>query len=310
MCCVCMANDPSAKIMPRGHTVACRDCTKKLMKLRDPCPFCRRQIQGYELGKWTSSTGAAGLWPALLKNLSELASGEGFNDYFRDLFNGNEASWRRWKEVFDVLGIAKGGGGSIETQVLGITNSEDLVKLRALAKLCSKEYFADPSLLVVAWRRIMEVLDVEEEVGGEKGEKEERSARALGILDACKALGYACNSVGDFEDARRYSKRAKDGYEEQLGREIEKALEGTYFLILSSNMTRDDYIEKLKALVKRMEKSLGEENVVTLDTLNQLGINLHKNGEVEEAKEVLERSLAGRMKVLGVDLKDNVNDGG
>jgi len=164
MCYVCMANELNAKIRPRGHTVACRDCTKKLMKLRDPCPFCRRPIQGYELGKWTSSTGAAGLWPASLKNLSELASGEGFSDYFRDLFNGNEASWRRWKEVFDVLGIAKGGGGSIETQVLRITNSEDLVKLRALAELCSQEYFYDRSLSVAVWRRIMEVLEIAKKV--------------------------------------------------------------------------------------------------------------------------------------------------
>ena len=39
-----------------------------------------------------------------------------------------------------------------------ITRSEDLVKLRALAKLCSQEFFNDKSLRVVAWRRILEVL--------------------------------------------------------------------------------------------------------------------------------------------------------
>ncbi|GMH65535.1 hypothetical protein TL16_g04219 [Triparma laevis f. inornata] len=141
-CCVCMVSDPSAKLRPCGHTVTCGDCTEKMrMQGHQTCPFCRKAITGYELGKWSSTTGAAGLWPTSLKNLSELASGEGFNDYFHDKFNGNGASWRRCKEVFDVLGIAKGGGGSIETQVLRITKLEDLVKLRALAELCSKEFF-------------------------------------------------------------------------------------------------------------------------------------------------------------------------
>ena len=89
---VCMVNEPSAKIRPCGHSLT---CTEKLMKKGDPCPSCRKAITGHKLGKWGSSTGAAGLWPTSLKNLSELASSEGVNDYFRDLFNGNEASWRR-----------------------------------------------------------------------------------------------------------------------------------------------------------------------------------------------------------------------
>ncbi|GMH51436.1 hypothetical protein TL16_g01010 [Triparma laevis f. inornata] len=203
---VCMLNELSAKIRPCGHTVTCGGCMKALMERGDLCPFCRKGIEGYDLSKWSSVTGTAGLWPTLLKNLSELASGEGFNDYFRDSFNGNEAAWRRWKEIFDVLGIAKGGGGSIESQVLGITNSEDLVKLRALAELCSKEFFDDQSLLVVAWRRIMKVLETRKKVGEVKSEKEEGDAKDFEILDACAALGRASSLVGDFDDARRYFK--------------------------------------------------------------------------------------------------------
>ena len=99
------------------------------------------------------------MWLTSARKLRELARNDGFNEFFRKQFNGNKATYLRWKEVFDVLGIgAKGGGGSIETQVLGITSLEDLVKFRALAKLCNQEFFDDKSLLVVAWRRILEVL--------------------------------------------------------------------------------------------------------------------------------------------------------
>ena len=56
------------------------------------------------------------------------------------------------KEVFDVLELvgvgAEGGGESLEQQVLKISGAEDMEKPRALAKLCSKEFFDDPSLLV------------------------------------------------------------------------------------------------------------------------------------------------------------------
>ncbi|GMH60376.1 hypothetical protein TrLO_g3813 [Triparma laevis f. longispina] len=62
-----------------------------------------------------------------------------------------------------------------------------------------------------------------------------------------------------------------------------------------------ELIEELRDLVKRMERALGEENVVTLETLNSLGGQLRTNGQYEEAKEVHERCLAGRMKVLGED---------
>ncbi|GMH48595.1 hypothetical protein TL16_g00327 [Triparma laevis f. inornata] len=266
-CCVCMMNEPSAKIRPCGHTVTCRGCTEKLMKQGDPCPFCRKVVTGYELGKWSSSTGAAGLWPASLKNLSELASGEGFNDYFRDSFNGNEATWRRWKEVLDVLGIEGRKRESIETQVLRITNSKDLVKLRALVELCSKEFFDDQSLSVVTWRRIMEVLEAEKN-GGEVNSKqdEEQILRKLEILDTCFALGKAFNEVRDFEEARRYLKRAKVGYEEQLGRDSEKALDAS---LLAAIITSDDErIENFRDLLKRCERAFGEENVVTLATLS------------------------------------------
>jgi len=50
-----------------------------------------------------------------------------------------------------------------------------------------------------------------------------------------------------------------------------------------------------------MERALGEENLVTLEALNELGSVLFANGENEETIKVWERCLAGRMKVLGED---------
>ncbi|GMH80691.1 hypothetical protein TL16_g08655 [Triparma laevis f. inornata] len=132
------------------------------------------------------------------------------------------------------------------------------------------------------------------------------SQQRLEIFDACAALGDTCNWVDDFNDAIRYYKRAKEGYKEQLGRDSEEALDATRVLIMSTAMSVDERTEKLRDLLKRMERALGEENVVTLNTLDQLGIKLNKKGEDEEAKECMERSLAGRMKVLGEDHKDTL----
>ena len=141
------------------------------------------------------------------------------------------------------------------------------MKLRALAKLCIKEFFDYPSLSVVAERRILEVLElamppvVEKKVRGKKKQQQKKKIdpRKLEILDACRALGRACGFVGDVDDARRYFKRAKEGYEEQLGRDSEKALHATYSLISITCSTINEVIEKLGDLVKRMERALGRE---------------------------------------------------
>ncbi|GMH60419.1 hypothetical protein TL16_g03045 [Triparma laevis f. inornata] len=161
-CIICLDSVVNAKLRPCGHSAICRECTDELMKRAEPCPLCRKRISGRDIGKWQSSVGEHGLWPTSLKTLSELASGEGFNEYFRKQFNGNEEPYLRWKEVFDVLEIGNardvGPDLPLEQQLLTITKSEDLVKLRALAKLCSPDFFNDPSLWVAVDRRILEVL--------------------------------------------------------------------------------------------------------------------------------------------------------
>lgn len=149
------------QLRPCGHSVTCRVCTKKLIDRGEPCPFCRKPIEGYDVGKWQTTTGGYGLWPTSLKNLSQLACGDGFNAYFKDLFDGNKAPYLKWKSYFDQLGIkVVKGRESLEQQVLKITREagiEDLGKLKALTKLCSQECFDDPSLRVVAYRRALEV---------------------------------------------------------------------------------------------------------------------------------------------------------
>ena len=55
-----------------------------------------------------------------------------------------------------------------------------------------------------------------------------------------------------------------------------------------------------------MERALGEENAVTLETLSQLGNRLYGNGEHEEAIKGQGRCLAGRTTVLGEDHKSTL----
>jgi len=114
--------------------------------------------------------------------------------------------------------------------VLRVTRSEGLVKLRALAKLCSENFFQDPSLFVVAWRRIFEVLElamppvVERKYEDRRSRGNRRTTRgSWRFWTLMRSWGEACGWIGDGGDARRYLKRAKEGYEEQLGRDSEKA---------------------------------------------------------------------------------------
>ncbi|GMH64662.1 hypothetical protein TrLO_g9077 [Triparma laevis f. longispina] len=289
-CVICLVNVPDAQMCPCGHSAVYRECTHELMIRSQPCPICRKPISGFEVGVYSGSLGERGLWPTSARHFRELARNDGFyinihfsfiiviiNEYFQKQFNGNEAIFLRWKEVFDMLEIEGGKGiyytvrDSLEQQVLRITRSEDLVKRRALAKLCSPDFFEEMSLLVVAWRRILEVLELampkEKKVRGnkKKQQRKKKDPRKLKILDSCFALGRAYSNVEDFDDATRYFKRAKEGYEEQLGRDSEKELEATYCLVLCTGSYSDaELVEKFRDLVKRCERALGEENVVII----------------------------------------------
>ena len=136
--------------------------------------------------------------------------------------------------------------------------------------------------------------------------KKKNDQRKLEILDACLGLGRECSLVGDYDDCRRYFKRAKEGYEEQLEPDDEKALDVTRTLTSISCSDPEELIVKLRNLLKRCERASGEENVVTLETLDELGSRLDDIGEYEEAIKVYERCLAGRMKMLGEDHTDTL----
>ncbi|GMH65210.1 hypothetical protein TrLO_g5234 [Triparma laevis f. longispina] len=121
----------------------CRYCAQELMTRSiapETCPICRKPISSFDVVVYSGSLGEQGLWLTSYKNRRQLASGEGFNEYFRKQFNWNEEPYLRWKEAFDVLEIVGGRGCHHIVRVhlvLGITRSGDMVKLRALEKLCS-----------------------------------------------------------------------------------------------------------------------------------------------------------------------------
>lgn len=54
---------------------------------------------------------------------------------------------------------------------------------------------------------------------------------------------------------------------------------------------------KLRVLLKRMARALGEEHGLTLITLNTLGTQLCRNSDYVEAKKVYEKCLAARLKI-------------
>ena len=55
------------------------------------------------MGVYSGILGEKGLLLTSARNIRELGRNDGFNEYFQKHFNGNEATFLRWKEVFDVL---------------------------------------------------------------------------------------------------------------------------------------------------------------------------------------------------------------
>ncbi|GMI02801.1 hypothetical protein TrLO_g14422 [Triparma laevis f. longispina] len=260
---------------PCGHFMICRNCTQELMSRSQPCPICRKPISIFEVGVYSNSTGEPGLWPMSHKHFGQLASGEGFNEYFRKQFNSNEEPYLEWKEVFDVLEIVRGMRCHhnvrvhLKTQVLSIMRSEDLLAM----------------------------LEEKKVRGEKKKQKMKNDPRKLEILDACFALGMACGMVGGVNDARRYILRAKEGYETLLGRDHVTTIQAQIQVIRISCTSDEELLEKTKMMHKRCEKVLGEEHFTTLSLLKSLANEYSISGELEESWRLYERHLAYSEKV-------------
>ncbi|GMH88056.1 hypothetical protein TL16_g11045 [Triparma laevis f. inornata] len=185
-----------------------------------------------------------------------------------DLPSSSTGTRRLFFEVFDVLEIVGGEGiyftvrESLEQQVLRITRSEDLVKLRALGKLCSRDFFNDSSLLVVAGRRILEVLELaipEEKKKNGECEKAikvyERylagQMKVLGedhkdTLFTLNNLGIVYDELKDYEKALEYYERALKGFERLMGKTHPDTLSA------AMNIARVFYILKDYAKAKEL----------------------------------------------------------
>ena len=95
ICVICCDKRINAKFIPCGHSATCSTCADLLIARGEPCCFCRKPLNKYDVGKWEGVTGDVGLWPKSEENLRELARGEGFNDYFREGFDGNQEAYLR-----------------------------------------------------------------------------------------------------------------------------------------------------------------------------------------------------------------------
>ncbi|GMH53842.1 hypothetical protein TL16_g01543 [Triparma laevis f. inornata] len=78
------------------------------MTRSQPCPICRKPISSFEVGVYSGSLGERRLWLTSARNIRELAKNDAFNEYFQKQFNGNEATFLRWKEVLTCWRL-KGG---------------------------------------------------------------------------------------------------------------------------------------------------------------------------------------------------------
>ncbi|GMH87563.1 hypothetical protein TrVE_jg9523 [Triparma verrucosa] len=226
-----------------------------------------------------------------------------FYNFFRDLFSGASESYAAIMERVEALGSigteTGEGEGSVAKGVSDLLKEGDLRRLGGLGDIVGRDNgIGDDSLELVLRRRIVEIL---EGGGGEDGEGK------LSLFDAYHDLGKIYSFINSDEDTcKKYYKLALEGYEELLGPDAEQTLQLTYKMMSADEMSDEEEIEKIGMILKRMKEKLGEDNLVYLETLGELGVTLMDNGKVEEAKEAILMCLAGQEKVLGDDHKDTM----
>ncbi|GMH77980.1 hypothetical protein TrST_g7849 [Triparma strigata] len=139
-------------------------------------------------------------------------------------------------------------------------------KLRALEKLCSPEFFDDPSLLVAVSRRILEVLEL-----------------------AMPA-----------EEARKVYERCLAGREKVLGEDHGKTLATVNNLGIVSDKLKDyeKALEYYERALKEREKILGKAHPDTLRTVMNIGIVYAMNGDLQSAAENFRKVVEGNVAQL------------
>ncbi|GMH66801.1 hypothetical protein TrLO_g12754 [Triparma laevis f. longispina] len=136
------------------------------------------------------------------------------------------------------------------------------------AVLCG--VFDDKSLLVVAWRRILEVLELampeEKKVRGKKkNQRKKKDPKKLEVLDACLALVY--DDLKNYKKALEYYKRALEGKERTLRKTHSETLmavmnTGTTYLKLRDLGKAEELYQRA---LKGYEAQLGKDHVSTIN---------------------------------------------
>ncbi|GMH80871.1 hypothetical protein TL16_g08731 [Triparma laevis f. inornata] len=176
-----------------------------------------------------------------LEYLWQLTSGTGFNEFFQTQFDGNESTYLRWKSVFEELyfpAVKDRKGDFVKRRVGKIWESNDLTKLRALAKLFSPDFIHDPELWLKTLKRISKFLEssyvnrlfVDSNLGD--------------IFADFVHIAKAESSVGNVDESMRRYRAALVGVEEQLRPESEQSLKIKLGMIIVQRMSDNEKIAK------------------------------------------------------------------
>ena len=175
---------------------------------------------------------------------------------------------------------------------------KDRKKLEALAKLSGREEgFGDHTLHLEAMRSLVPLLEQAHAVG--EGVTEEE------VLDRVFALGEACMWMHERDGYLYCFERAKEGFVRLLGKGHAKSVEATFSFLFQTTMG-DKRIAEMRTPWERVKVALPDE-VVTYDVANDLGGQLRKKGQVEEAKVLYLAALEGRRRVHEVKHKKNLS---
>ena len=219
-----------------------------------------------------------------------------FTPYFLKEFAGNETAHLRFKEDFDKLGDIGDWKGKdlrgITTRILEIIRGNDIVKLRALANLASRECFHDAALYAAV---IKSLFSLEEEAyfdgklsHGDYYGSQLRRARI-------------CDQYSTFDELFYLLDEAQFGYEDHYGENSAKALE-----VAGQSASFTDDIEDLTQLWARAKESVPDDPV-TFGIACKLAAALRNEKRYEEAMKYYKAALEGQRRVLGEDHHDTLH---